>query len=112
MKLYIKPLSVNKVWKGRRFKTDDYKTYEQTCLWLLSDYYNVPKDKITLYIKVGLSSKLADLDNVAKPFIDILQKRYKFNDNKIYRLIMEKEIVKKGEEYIEFKMEKYETDTD
>ena len=64
-----------------------------------------------IFINVGLSSKNADIDNIAKPFIDILQKKYGFNDKNIYKLVLEKFIVKKGEEFIEFKMEKYETNT-
>lgn len=65
---------------------------------------NVPEGKIELNILVGLSSKNADIDNVLKPFIDILQKKYLFNDKNIFKLAIEKEIVKKGEEFIDFKI--------
>jgi Holliday junction resolvase RusA-like endonuclease len=44
---------------------------------------------------IGLSNKLSDIDNVAKQFIDILSKAYNFNDNQIYSLVMQKEIVNK-----------------
>jgi len=37
-----------------------------------------------------------------KLFIDILQKKYLFNDNRIYKATIYKEIVKKGKEFIEF----------
>ena len=61
-----------------------------------------------LEIFVGVSSKLLDVDNLAKPFIDVLQKKYDFNDRMIYKLILEKTDVKKGEEFIDFKIKKYE----
>lgn len=65
----------------------------------------IPEKNLHLKIKVGFSSKNADLDNIAKPLIDVMQKRYRFNDRRIYKLEMEKEIVKKGLEYIMFSIE-------
>ncbi len=104
----IKPISVNTCWQGRRFKTKAYKAYEQELLYILPKI-TLPKDKLEISIEVGLSSLLADLDNIAKPFLDILQKKYLFNDNKIYRLIMHKVKVKKKNEYIAFNIKQYET---
>ena len=101
MFIKVKPLSVNDCWRGRRFKTQEYKAYEKEMHYLLPKM-KVPKKYLGLEITVGLSSKSSDLDNIIKPFIDILQKKYEFNDKEIYRIIMDKEIVKKGEEYIEF----------
>ena len=100
-RLDIKPLSVNKVWQGRRFKTKDYKNYEIAVSSILPKL-DIPDGDLLLGIKFGFSSKASDVDNCAKPFIDILQKKYKFNDKRIYRLELEKEDVKKGDEFIEF----------
>ena len=61
--------------------------------------------KLSLRLRFGLSSKNMDVDNGVKPFVDILQKRYGFNDRYIYRLNVEKVDVKKGEEFIEFDIE-------
>ena len=105
-KLKIKALSVNECWQGRRFKTKKYKNYEDTLLFLLP-HKKMPTGKLALKIKVGLSSRLADLDNIAKPFIDIIQKKYGFNDRNIFELVLTKDIVKKGEEYISFDLQKY-----
>ena len=58
--------------------------------------------RLCLLLRFGLSSKNADVDNPIKPFLDILQKKYGFNDRQIYRLTVEKEDVAKGYEYIEF----------
>jgi len=104
--LKARALSVNKCWRGRRFKTDTYLDYE---IELFSELkktkkIEIPKGKMQVEIEVGLSSKLADLDNIAKPLIDILQKYYGFNDKQIYKLVMVKVDVKKKEEYIKFNL--------
>jgi len=102
MKIKIKPLTVNQAWAGRRFKTPKYKAYEQE-LWYLLPNQNIPEGNLTLDIVVAYSYSGSDIDNFLKPFLDILQKKYVFNDNRIYKLIVEKKIVKKGSEYINFK---------
>ena len=103
-KIKIKPLSVNDSWKGRRFKSDKYKAYEVELLYILPKL-DIPKGiKLELHINVGFSSKGSDLDNVCKPFQDILSKKYNFNDNQIYKLVMTKEIVHKQSEFISFKI--------
>ncbi len=103
-KVDIKPLSVNQVWQGKRFKTPAYKAYEKEVMLLLPKI-EIPVGGLKLFLTAGLSNKQADIDNIAKPFIDILQKKYGFNDCQIYRLFMFKEIVPKGEEFIEFIIE-------
>jgi Holliday junction resolvase RusA-like endonuclease len=55
---------------------------------------------------VGMSNMASDVDNVVKPFIDVLQKKYKFNDKYIFRLVVEKKLVVKGAEFIEFYIKK------
>lgn len=99
----IKPLSVNEVWQGKRFKTQKYKNYETELLYKLPNL-KVPKDELVLTLKVGYSSKLADIDNFVKPFQDVLQKKYSFNDSQIYELHIYKFIVPKGSEFIEFEI--------
>jgi Holliday junction resolvase RusA-like endonuclease len=101
----IKPLSVNEVWRGKRFKTDKYKYYEAELMFLLrKSKISVPDGRLSLEIEVGFSSKSADIDNVLKPFIDVLQKKYSFNDNRIYRINIGKTIVSKGKEFIKFEI--------
>ena len=106
MKIKIKPLSVNQCWAGKRFKTPKYKGFEKEVLLLLPKNYEVPLGALQITLKWGFSSKLADWDNPIKPFQDILQKKYNFNDSRIFKASVEKEIVKKGEEYIEFSISK------
>jgi Holliday junction resolvase RusA-like endonuclease len=108
IKLNVKPLSVNQVWQGKRFKTPKYKAYEKELLLLLPNDYKVPLKPLEITLKFGFSSKLSDWDNPIKPFQDILQKKYKFNDSQIYKAIVIKEIVKKGDEFIEFEINEIE----
>ena len=103
MKVIINPLSVNQCWKGKRYKTDLYNKYERDTLLLLPNM-EVSKEHLHIIITFGFSSKLKDIDNPIKPFLDILQKKYKFNDRDIYKLEVEKTIVAKGKEYINFEI--------
>ena len=103
MTISIKPLSVNQCWRGRRFKTPKYKEYEKELLLKLKPVY-IPKGKIKLCITFGHSNSLNDIDNGLKPFIDVLQKKYGFNDRDIYELNVVKKLVKKGSEYIDFEL--------
>jgi Holliday junction resolvase RusA-like endonuclease len=99
--IYIKPLSVNGAWQGKRFKTPAYKKYERDLLLLLPQM-TMPKAPYEINIEVAFSSKASDLDNILKPFLDVLQKKYAINDKDIYRLSVEKTIVPKGQEFIKF----------
>ena len=103
MIIKIKPLSVNQCWQGRRFKTKLYKSFEIELLSKLKPL-EVPAGKLQIFIKFGLSSKNADWDNPIKPFQDILQKKYGFNDRNVYKAVVEKVDVQKGFEFIEFEI--------
>ena len=101
MIIKIKPLSVNQVWQGKRFKTPLYTRYERDLMLLLKPF-KVPEPPLKIEITYGFSSKLADIDNPCKPFLDVLQKKYDFNDRDIYELVQKKQIVRKGQEFIDF----------
>ena len=106
MRIKVKPLSVNQCWAGRRFKTPKYKSYEKEVLLSLKKL-SIPDGKLEIIITFGLSSKLADYDNPLTAFQVILCKKYKFDDRRIYRGIIQKVDVKKGEEFIEFYIKKF-----
>ena len=106
IKIDIKPLSVNQCWQGKRFKTPLYESYEQEMMYALPKL-SIASCRLKLSVTVGFSSKNADIDNPIKPLLDILQKKYKFNDKQIYRLEIEKKDVKKGEEFIEFEIKNF-----
>lgn len=105
-KVNIKPLSVNDAWKGRRFKTDKYTQFEKEMLYLLPNKKNfdVGDGEIAVSITFGFSSRGSDIDNGIKPLFDILQKKYGFNDNKVYDLRVRKTLCSKGDEFIEFEI--------
>lgn len=100
MKILVKPLSVNRCWQGKRFKTPDYKKYEQAMFFLLPKIDLGRYNKLQIKLIFYFSTKLSDIDWPIKPTLDILQKKRNFNDNKIYRLIVTKYIVTKGNEWI------------
>jgi Holliday junction resolvase RusA-like endonuclease len=105
IEIKVKPLSVNQAWQGKRYKTKDYKVYEKEVYFKLP-HLNIPDGQLEIYLEFGLSNKQADWDNPIKPFIDILQFKYGFDDKRIYAATVKKTIVKKGQEYIKFKIKK------
>ena len=103
IELNIKPLSVNKCWQGKRFKTPAYKSYEKHLLLILKPL-KLPEPPYKINYEFGFSSKLADIDNPVKPFQDILCKKYGFDDRSINEINIKKIIVPKGNEYIKFQI--------
>lgn len=103
MRADIKPLSVNRCWQGKRFKTPEYKAYEQEVLLKLRPL-RLPEKPYKLFLEFGLSNMQADWDNPIKPFVDILQKKYGFNDRDIHEAEVKKVKTEKGSEYIEFEL--------
>jgi len=101
-----KPLSVNDAWKGRRYKTDEYKAYENTLLWLLPKI-DLPPSPYEIWYEFGMS-KSSDIDNPLKTFQDILCKKYDFDDRNIEVVRIKKTVVKKGDEFIKFDIKTYE----
>jgi Holliday junction resolvase RusA-like endonuclease len=103
IKINIKPLSVNKAWQGKRFKTPQYKEYEKNVLLMLPKV-KPPPPPFKIVLEFGFSSSASDIDNPLKPFIDILQKKYGINDKDIFELNVKKINVKKGFEYVSFEI--------
>ena len=101
--LNMKPLSVNAAWKGHRYKSDQYKSY-QTEMLIRLPAGKLPPPPYFVYYEFGMN-KLEDFDNPCKPIGDILQKKYGFNDNEIYEAHIRKVPVKRGQEYIKIHIE-------
>lgn len=105
--IQIKPLSVNQAYQGRKVKSYQYRQYEKAVLELLPDDLFVPtKGDLQVLILFGHSNSRFDYDNGIKPFQDILQTKYGFNDCRIVLAVVGKEKTAKGEEFISFKIEK------
>lgn len=99
----IKPISLNEAYRGRRFTTPLLKQYKKDLSVLLPSLI-VPEGKLAVQYEFGVSSKMSDGDNLIKSFQDAIAENYGFNDNMIYRWVMEKVNVKKGEEYVRFEI--------
>jgi Holliday junction resolvase RusA-like endonuclease len=67
----------------------------------------MPEKPYEIRYRFGFSSPLSDLGNPEKLVTDILCKKYHFDDRDIFKIILEKEIVAKGKEFIEFEILSY-----
>ncbi len=99
----IKALSVNEAYSGRRYSTKKLMQFKKDLLYLLPKM-KIPKGELGVRYQFGVSSSGADGDNLIKAFQDCLGEIYGFNDNRIYRWVIEKVKVKKGEEFISFEI--------
>jgi Holliday junction resolvase RusA-like endonuclease len=95
---------MNEAFMGRKRKTAKYRDYEIKVPKELPDLDLPDRGPLGLRLRAGLSNRAADLDNVIKPFLDILQSHYGFNDNRIYYIEMTKVKIAKGEEYVSFEL--------
>lgn len=102
-KVEIKPMTINRAWKGRRFKTDEYKKWRNDMVLLLPRLKEF-KGRLAVSIVFGFSNVLSDIDNPVKAFLDSLKDKYGIDDRYIYELTVKKEVVKKGKEFIEFEI--------
>jgi Holliday junction resolvase RusA-like endonuclease len=101
-RLPIKPLSANRAFRGRRFMTDEYKRFQRDMLLLLP---SVRLESISeVHLHFGFSSKLSDLDNATKQTIDCIVKKYGIDDRYINKIVLTKEIVQKGCEFIDIQI--------
>ena len=106
IKISIKPISINQAFQGRRFKTPKYNAFQKEMLLKLPLIKLDLTGSLRIDIKYGFSSTLSDIDNPCKMVLDCLCKKYGFDDRQVYQLYQEKEIVKKGNEFIEFEITK------
>jgi hypothetical protein len=58
-KVNIKPLSVNKAWKGRRYATKESKSYQKELWLLLPPKIDIPEGRleITFHFCIGVLQK-------------------------------------------------------
>lgn len=103
-KVDIKPLSVNEAWKGKRYKTDKYKKYQKEVLILLPKLDINKESFLNITLEFGFSNLSSDIDNPVKMILDIFQKKYGFNDAKIFKLKLYKKKVEKSQEYFKFEI--------
>lgn len=107
IKLYIKPLSVNRAYKGRKFPTDALKRYKNTMPLLLPKQLQLPPDKLVLIFRFHFKRKASDVDNCCKAAQDIITSYYGVDDREIYMTLNEKIINYEEPEYLEFEFLSY-----
>lgn len=100
----VKPLSVNNAWKGKRYRSKKYDSFEALVKSQLPQKIELPEPPYTIHLKFGFSSAASDWDNPIKPTQDVIAKKYGFNDKLIKKGIVETEQVPKGKEYFEFEL--------
>jgi len=88
--------------KRFEYKIEEIDTFNKKELFYILPKLEIPKGKLRIDFVVSYKNELSDIYNFLKPFIDILQKKYGFNDRDIYELNIKE---KRGEEFIEFNIE-------
>lgn len=102
--VFKKPLSVNRLWQGRRFRTKEYKKYSEDVLFLLSMY----DKKHTGWVGVELewyikNYKMSDEANFLKAFLDLLVKSGIIEDDRFIKW-HRSEKFKSKKEFIRFRI--------
>lgn len=105
IKLDLPPLSVNKAFQGRRYRTPEYRSWGDAAKWLLSQLKPAP---MPLNRKVGLrvvwhlrNAARCDVDNPLKALCDALVRSGILKDDRLVWKI-EAEKVQDKDNFIEF----------
>lgn len=108
MVLKFKPLSVNKAWQGKRFKTPEYKSYENVLLTLIKIQKPIKvSGLVEVYYKFYIKEfSRSDVGNFEKPLTDIIVKAGLIDDDRyIVKTTLEK--FKSDNNYIEIYVSPY-----
>ena len=108
----VQALSVNQAWKGKKYKSKDYRNYEVIVHALLARL-PLPKirdgDPFWLFVEFGIPA-LQDCSNGLKTFEDILCDKLKINDRYCFGIYLRKVVTKKKDCYIRFDIHNNEHD--
>ncbi len=105
MRVNLKPVSINRAYRGgRRFKTKDYIQFEKDMLLLLSGKIQKFPGNYAISFKFYLKNALAcDLSNFVKTTEDCIVKAGIVNDDRFcWRMVVEK--YKSEQEFFEFEI--------
>jgi len=88
----LKPVSVNRAWQGRRFKTKEYKDFEEQMLWTLKGWRKRTNGNYEIHFKFHLKNAAAsDLSNFIKTTEDcIVTAGIVRDDRYCWRMVIEK----------------------
>lgn len=99
----VKPISINKAFQGRRFKTSECKEFEEELSYLLPKARLIKGEveiRLTFFLK---NYKRTDISNLVKILEDILVKKgFIEDDRKVKRMTLEK--IQYKEDYIKIEI--------
>lgn len=100
----VQALSQNQAWKGRRYKSPEYRQYQQ----IINAYLKTlqlpkikPKEEYFLYYEFGIPTR-QDASNCVKLFEDILSDHLGTNDRYVTEFFARKVVTKREDCYIKF----------
>jgi len=117
LRIPVKPLSTNKMYTGKKRRSIYYKQFSREVLQYLNEHYDCRGLALTgnlkLTMEVGVSSPLMDASNTIKAIEDVVVKWCgSWDDRQVYSLSVEKYLVAKGDEYINFSITKLRANRD
>ena len=109
MRIDIKPMSVNRCWQGRRFRTPEFRQWQRDVQTLLTQYNGARFGKEGIEVSIIFYERYpirGDIDNKVKPILDCLVEAGIIGDDRyIFKLIIEKE--KADQDFFTFNIKKY-----
>ena len=114
--LQIKPVSTNKLHftnkRGGRTMTNEYVVFKWKVFAMLPDtkkVYVPTEGDLVIHYEFGITDNF-DASNCVKGIEDTLADKYKFNDKQVRFHTVMKTKVKRGQEYIRFRIVRYDHD--
>lgn len=94
VKILIRPLSINRAWQGRKFKTKEYDQYISDMFYLLPKELKIDPENLHFIFHLKQTTFLkADVDNFIKPLLDIMVKKGILEDDRFVKKITIEKVV-------------------
>lgn len=104
-----RPFSTNKMSGARKtYETKEYLEFRDLIARKAGGIYGIDrKMRFRLVVQAAFSNKKGDLDNVFKPLLDsmVASMDPDFDDSQVYEIQARKKLVKKGQEYLQVRLE-------
>lgn len=104
-----RPFSTNKMSGARKtFESKEYLEFRDLIARKAGGIYGInTKMRFRLIVLAAFSNKRGDLDNVFKPLLDsmVASMDPDFDDSQVYEIQARKKLVKKGQEYLQVRLE-------
>lgn len=104
-----RPFSTNKMSGARKtYETKEYLEFRDVIARKAGGFYGVDKKmRFRLVVIAAFSNKKGDLDNVFKPLLDsmVASMDDAFDDSQVYEIQARKKLVKKGQEFLQVRLE-------